>query len=522
MKYITQIKLSNFKKFQDFKIDLNDGINVLIGDNEAGKSSLLTAVDLVLSGSKSKFESIGTESLLNVACVQSFMDGEKVITKLPKMYVEVYLNEQENADLCGKGNSQKINCDGLRLVCEPSEDYHNEIAEILEQPECNFPFEYYSVKFVTFSGEAYTGYKKFLKHILIDGSQINNEYAAREYIRSMYSASTNSIEKHKFEYEYRTKKTAFKNEILEPVNRKLGSFQFAVKTSSKSNLESDLDLVEDGISIENKGKGRQCFIKTEFALRKNDAGVILDLLLLEEPENHLSHVNMKKLIQQLSSAHKNQILIATHSNMICTRLNLRNAVMLGATGSQPAFLKDLSTDTANFFMKAPDNCILEFILSKKVILVEGDAEFILMDALYKKITGGVAPEENEIHIISIGGTSFKRYMELGKLLNIKTAAIRDNDKNYEKNCVENYKDEVTETIKVFADRDDKRSTFEICVYEDNRKVCDDLWAAGRRALTVQEYMLSNKADVAFTLLDKKANELVVPKYIEEAIQWIRA
>lgn len=34
-------------------------------------------------------------------------------------------------------------------------------------------------------------------------------------------------------------------------------------------------------------------------------------------------------------------------------------------------------------MKAPDNNILEYVLSKKVILVEGDAEFILMEALYK-------------------------------------------------------------------------------------------------------------------------------------------
>lgn len=78
-------------------------------------------------------------------------------------------------------------------------------------------------------------------------------------------------------------------------------------------------------------------------------------------------------------------------------------------------------------MKAPDNNVLEFALSKKVILVEGDAEFILIEKMYKKYSGGNSPQADEVHIISIGGTSFKRYLELAKLLGKRVAAIRDND-----------------------------------------------------------------------------------------------
>ena len=64
-------------------------------------------------------------------------------------------------------------------------------------------------------------------------------------------------------------------------------------------------------------------------------------------------------------------------------------------------------------------------------------------------------------------------------------------------------------------------TFEICVYEDNRAACDDLFAEGRVKLTVEEYMMSNKADAAFTLLEQKGASLVAPAYIQEAIAWIR-
>ena len=40
-------------------------------------------------------------------------------------------------------------------------------------------------------------------------------------------------------------------------------------------------------------------------------------------------------------------------------------------------------------------------------------------------------------------------------------------------------------------------------------------------LSVEEYMLKNKADAAFELLDKKEAVLVAPAYIQKAIAWIK-
>ena len=172
-------------------------------------------------------------------------------------------------------------------------------------------------------------------------------------------------------------------------------------------------------------------------------------------------------------------------------------------------------------MKAPDNNILEYILSKNVILVEGDAEFILLEAFYKKVTNDRF-EDSEIHIISVGGTSFKRYLDVAKLLNIKTAVIRDNDGDFQLNCVDRYSDYTEDNIEVFYDTDNAISTFEISFFKKNEVICNELFLAGRKTLTVQEYMLKNKADVAFELLDKKADTLVVPDYIKRAIEWIKA
>ncbi len=519
MKTIEKIILANFKRFKKFELNFDDKLNILIGDNEAGKSSILLALDLALSGSRSKVETIGLETLFNNEVVSTFLDSAKNISDLPTMFVEVYLSDQGKAELNGKNNSKSIVCDGLRLVCEPIDDYSKEICEILKAPSSNFPFEYYAIKFMTFAGETYSGFKKPLKHLVIDSSQINNDYATREYTKSIYGANATVLERNRNEYLYRQSKTTFKNDAFAALNEKLDSCKFSVRTNSKSNLETDIEITEGGVPLESKGKGRQCFIKTEFALCNKEHS--LDVLLLEEPENHLSHTHMKKLIGRISESKRKQLFIATHSSLICARLDLRKAILLNSVGSTSVALKDLPPDTAKFFIKAPDNNVLEFVLSQKVILVEGDAEFILLDALYKMQPGTSTLERDGVHVISVDGTSFKRYLDLAKLLGIKTAVVRDNDGDYQKYCVKRYAAYSNDCMRVFSDADPARSTFEVCFYQDNKVVCDAIFQPDRVTLSVQDYMLDNKADAAFELLDKKEAALVAPTYIQEAIAWIK-
>jgi len=520
MKVITKLTLQNFKRFQSFSVELDDKMNVLIGDNEAGKSTILLALDIVLSGSRSKIEKIGLDNLFNSTVVQDFLASEKRYEDLPVLFVELYLNEQNNHILNGKVNSDGFECDGLRLTCEPSIHLSQEIKEILAQDESNFPFEYYSINFTTFSGEPYTGYRKFLRHVLIDNSQISNEYALKSYINAMYSSNVSDAERYKHQNEYRRYKEAYTTNVLSDLNSRLDSYTFTIKTGSRANLETDLTIAENNITIENRGKGRQCFIKTEFALR-NNRDIDLDIVLIEEPENHLSHVNMKKLVRKISASQDRQIFIATHSNLISARLDLRKAILLNSNNTQPVLLKQLRESTAKFFIKASNSNILAYVLSKKVILVEGDAEFILMEAFFHTITGENL-EMSDVHVISVGGTSFKRFLDLAVLLDIKTAVVRDNDGDYDANCVDNFSEYSTHPhIRIFSDKDNTRRTFEISLYQDNTAICNELFGEGRRSLSVQEFMLQNKADVAFELLDKKAHAIVPPLYVREAIEWIR-
>ena len=48
---IKKIKIENFKCFEGiFVLELNSGLNILVGNNEAGKSTILEAIHIALTG----------------------------------------------------------------------------------------------------------------------------------------------------------------------------------------------------------------------------------------------------------------------------------------------------------------------------------------------------------------------------------------------------------------------------------------------------------------------------------------
>lgn len=59
MPLITRLMLQNFKKFPELDLRFSNDRNILVGDNESGKSTILLALDLVLSDSRHRVEALG-------------------------------------------------------------------------------------------------------------------------------------------------------------------------------------------------------------------------------------------------------------------------------------------------------------------------------------------------------------------------------------------------------------------------------------------------------------------------------
>lgn len=530
---IKKIHLVNYRQFRDYTIEANDEINILVGDNEAGKSTILEAIDLVISGSQYRFDNMGLDSLLNIDAVEEFLNLEnKTFEDLPSLIAELYFDGPGIIEYEGYSNCTREYCNGIRLVCAPNESFQNEINEILESGDSDyFPYDYYLAAFTTFTDHQYYPQQKGRPHsVLIDSSSMGSQYATADFVKRMYSRYTegNHIVQAFHKSTYRQSRSDFSKHALSGINDdevlKSKKYKFGLRNLRGKDFESDLMIFEDKISVDNKGSGKQVVIKTEFAFQKSGDNV--DIILLEEPENHLSPVNLQNLVQTIRQKRKGQIFVATHNNFICTRLELNNLLIMNkAETDHPISLSELSDDTRNYFIKMPPAGIIEFVLSKKTILVEGPSEYLLMEKFYEAVHDR-KPQEDGVAIIDVRGLSFKRYLDIALKTGCKVAVITDNDGEKGKGRIDSYKEyESKGNIRAFSDPDLDKHTFEICFEKDNVELCKRLFKDD-----AAKYMLTNKTEAAYKILDAleksepwdadQLPELNVPKYIEEAILWI--
>ena len=103
-------------------------------------------------------------------------------------------------------------------------------------------------------------------------------------------------------------------------NRKFGI------DAKKVILESVVSVFEGSIPLENRGRGMENLIKTKIALERNSK---VDVILIEELENHLSISTLNKMLNEISrTKDSSQIILTTHNNLIASRLNLTNVLWI--------------------------------------------------------------------------------------------------------------------------------------------------------------------------------------------------
>ena len=89
--YIKKIKISNFRNFQEASVPFHEGVNVILGHNNTGKSNLLRAIGLVLGFSDG--HRLGTSDI--------FYDTNVATLKLqsPRIQITLVLHRSEGEDL---------------------------------------------------------------------------------------------------------------------------------------------------------------------------------------------------------------------------------------------------------------------------------------------------------------------------------------------------------------------------------------------------------------------------------------
>lgn len=516
--YIDKMKLSNYKQFKNLELMFNPKRNILIGENGAGKTSILEAISYVLGASIRDIENKGLQTLFNVEIIKEYLDSDKKYEELPELIVELFIANNSQYKITGIHNSEKnVDLSGLKMTIHPNNDYADEIKDTLKNSEV-FPFDYYIVEFTTFDGRSYTSYNRYLRYAAIDSTRVSSTHATQNFIEEYYIKMKKKEERVKLQHQFREQSNLFSLENL--MSGEENGYQLKLSSHKGKALEESLTIQRNDIDIANFGRGDSMFLNIDFALSRTKEDT--NIILIEEPENHLSYLNMHRLIDKVDDTEEKQIFIATHSNMIATRLDLKNAIFI--SNGKGTKLNNLDKETSRFFQKSPDNSALNFILANKVVLVEGNAEYILLDSFYKYLRKKEMYKE-DIAMVSVGGLSFKRYLELAQKLDKKVAVITDNDEDYEKNIEETYKDYISNSIKLFAPKEPENYTLEVSIYRCNKEFLDTHLYNSQMTKGTLSYMLNNKAEAAFRILnileeDDLYNDFEIPNHIKEAYGWI--
>jgi len=89
--YISNITIKGFRNFDNTTVDFHDGINVIIGHNNAGKTNILKALSLVTSNDIYR--------RLSVDDFNKNTTIEKLKSQAPSVEINVVLSQSENDDI---------------------------------------------------------------------------------------------------------------------------------------------------------------------------------------------------------------------------------------------------------------------------------------------------------------------------------------------------------------------------------------------------------------------------------------
>lgn len=437
---IRKVKISNFKCYEEtFTLVLNDGLNVIVGDNEAGKTTILEAIHLALTGllHGRPLKNDLTSYLFNLAAQQKYVASLGTSSPLPPPVITIELffsgTSSELAELEGDGNSEKIKASGVVYRIEfDEENYKGSYEALLSAGELtSIPVEYYTTTVRSFARKGVTARNIPIKSALIDSSSTRLQNGSDVYVSRIIRDGLEEAERASISQAHRKLKEAFVGDKnLQLINDRITkaakisqkSVSISIDLSSQTAWESSLMTYIDLIPFQYIGKGEQCVIKTKLAISAKKSAEAT-AILLEEPENHLSHARLNELIADLTGQHgQKQIIISTHSSFVANKLGLDHLIVL--RDGKIVRISELAA--SDFFKKLAGYDTLRLALARKAILVEGDSDELVVQRAYMDANGGKLPIQHGIDVISVG-TAFLRFLELASKLNIPVAVVTDND-----------------------------------------------------------------------------------------------
>ena len=436
--YLSSIKLWNFRKFgstSDFNLSLPNldlefqkSLNVLIGENDSGKSAIIDAIKLVLKTHSYEWLRVTEEDF--------FQDSQRF---------RIEIKFKDLADDEAKNFTEWLGWDGEEEYAKP---FLRLIYDVTRKNGKIFPSDVHA-------GVDYEGYRltaeareylkiTFLKPLrdakaefipkknsrlsqILQGHEAFQGLEESHHLVKLFSSFNQSIEKY-FEAKKPTdgasecfediddkKGKELKDKIDELIHDLYNKTKDSKFTVSEGKLKNILEKLELSIKDEiNPGLGtlNRLFIASELLHldKKNWNGVRLGLI--EELEAHLHPQAQMQIIESLQNKNDVQLILTTHSPNLASKVKLSNLIICNDNHAYPMGGEhtQLADSDYSFLERFLDTTKSNLFFAKGVILVEGWSEEILLPSLAKK--AGFNLTEKGVSIVNVASTAFLRYAKI--------------------------------------------------------------------------------------------------------------
>lgn len=461
--YLSLLKIKNFRCFDgnDHNITFKKGLNVLVGENDSGKSAIMDAIKIVLGTTDMNWYRIGQEDFykedvsLEIAITCKF--------------------EDLNADECGafleclsyEDVDKKVPCLYLHWKCKYLTSFKppRPVANISTGKDGNGTAPTVEAKellrttYLRALRDAYSemqsGKRSRLSQIMQHVSIVDqgeNEYQEGCDIHKLSIAGIADL----------SNELLANHPALDSINREMTTIlqekmllkkdniktRLEVAGANSNKLQKEMALLEKLDLAVDKNASEMCgkvglgtsnimSMACELLLHKEAEGENKScFLLIEEPEAHIHAQRQLKLIQSLeneSEKGNRQTIITTHAPLLASVVKLSNIVIVksGEAYSLAKEYTQLDGEDYVFLEKYLDATKANLFFARSVIIVEGSGEALLLPTLAKLL--GCSFTDYGTSLVDVRSTGLRRYARIfqrkdqSKLLDINVACITDRD-----------------------------------------------------------------------------------------------
>ena len=447
--YLSNIKLWNFRKYgndtfdiDNPNLDLNftEGLNVLIGENDSGKTAIIDAIKIVLKTHSYEYIKIEADDFYNNS------DRLRIELKFKGLLDEEAKNFTEWLTWEGQGeNSTSI----LRVFYDVRrKDYKilpSEVKAGADTEGYSLTAEAREYLKATYlrplrdaENELISKRNSRLSQILL-GDDIFKEKDIPHPLVEEFKNINSSIEDY---FKEGAEGADIKKKIDSYIKGFYGEEKESLFEASKNDIKSILEKLSLSLNGQkNVGLGtlNRLFMAAELLHLNKENWEGLRLGLIEELEAHLHPQAQMQVIETLQKQEEVQLIITTHSPNLASKIKLKNLIICNGDNAFPMgdeYTK-LEKSSYVFLEKFLDVTKSNLFFAKGVILVEGWAEEILIPSLAKAI--GFDLTAKGVSVVNVGNLGFDHYSKIflrknAPFMDIPVAVVTDCDvREYEEN-----------------------------------------------------------------------------------------